>query len=215
MEKGITMKNLIIIAAGGMGRTLYDMARESCGYGAEFIIKGFIDDNLRALDTYTGYPPILERINLYVPQQDDVFVCSIGGKARRKCMEELVQRGGEFINLIHQTARIGTNVRMGQGNVIGAYTSIGSEAIIGSYNMIQSYTVIGHDVHIGNWNRIDTHVTCTGGTVIGNETDIYTSSVLNHGVVVEDGAHVGACSFVIRKVKAGTTVMGNPARQLI
>ena len=32
------MKNLIIIAAGGMGRTLYDMARESLGFATEFVV---------------------------------------------------------------------------------------------------------------------------------------------------------------------------------
>ena len=209
------MKNLIIIAAGGMGRTLYDMARESLGYGEDFVIKGFLDDNLSALDSFSGYPPVLAKIDEYMPLSDDVFVCSIGGASRRKCMEALITKGAVFINLIHRTARIGTNVRMGQGNIIGAYTSIGADASIGSYNLIQSYTVVGHDVHMGDWNRIDTHVTCVGGTIIGHETDIYTSAVLNHGVVVEDGAHVGACSFVIRKVKAGTTVMGNPAKRLM
>ena len=209
------MKNLIIIAAGGMGRTLYDMSRESLGYGDEYVIKGFIDDNLHALDDFVNYPPILDQISTYVPQENDVFVCSIGGSARRKCMEELINRGARFINLIHRTARIGTNVQLGTGNIVGAYTSIGADARIGNYNLIQSYTVIGHDVRMGDWNRIDTHVTCVGGTIIGNETDIYTSSVLNHGVVVEDKAHVGACSFVIRRVKAGTTVMGNPARKLM
>ena len=40
------MNNLIIIGAGGMGRTFYDWARESVGYGKEFVIKGFLDDNL-------------------------------------------------------------------------------------------------------------------------------------------------------------------------
>lgn len=209
------MKNLIIIAAGGMGRTFYDIARESIGYGIEFTIKGFIDDNLQALDNFEGYPPILGKISEYQPQNDDVFVCSIGGASRKKCMEEIISRGGEFQTLIHKTARIGTNVKIGKGNLIAAYTSIGADATIGDYNMIQSYTVIGHDAKIGNWNRIDTHVTCVGGTIVGNEADIYTSSVLNHGVVVEDGAHVGACSFVIRRVKAGTTVMGNPAKKLM
>lgn len=209
------MKNLIIIAAGGMGRTLYDMSRESLGYDEDFIIKGFIDDNLHALDGFVNYPPIIDKISTYVPQENDVFVCSIGGSARRKCMEELINRGARFINLIHRTARIGTNVQLGIGNIVGAYTSIGADACIGNYNLIQSYTVIGHDVRMGDWNRIDTHVTCVGGTIIGNETDIYTSSVLNHGVVVEDGAHVGACSFVIRRVNEGTTVMGNPARKLM
>ena len=209
------MKNLIIIAAGGMGRTLYDMSRESMGYGDEFVIKGFIDDNLQALDGFVNYPPVLDKISTYIPQGNDVFICSIGGVVRKKCMEELISRGAQFINLIHRTARIGTNVQFGQGNIVGAYTSIGADAKIGSYNLIQSYTVVGHDVRMGDWNRIDTHVTCVGGTVIGNEADIYTSSVLNHGVVVEDRAHVGACSFVIRRVKEGTTVIGNPAKKLM
>ena len=198
-----------------MGRTLYDMSRESRGYGEEFVVKGFIDDNLYALDGFTNYPPILDRISTYIPQKDAVFVCSIGGAIRKKCMEELINKGALFISLIHRTARIGTNVKLGVGNIVGAYTSIGADAKIGSYNLIQSYTVIGHDVQMGDWNRVDTHVTCVGGTVIGNEADIYTSSVLNHGVVVEDRAHVGACSFVIRRVKEGTTVMGNPAKKLM
>lgn len=198
-----------------MGRTLYDMSRESIGYGDDFVIKGFIDDDLLALNDFLNYPPIIDRISTYIPQESDVFVCSIGGKSRRKCMEELIGRGAEFINLIHRTARLGSNVQMGIGNIIGAYTSIGADARIGNYNLIQSYSVVGHDVRMGDWNRIDTHVTCVGGTEIGNETDIYTSAVLNHHVVVEDRAHVGACSFVIRRVKEGTTVMGNPARKLM
>lgn len=209
------MKNLIIIAAGGMGRTMYDLVRESAGYGEEFIIKGFIDDNLNALDGFFGYPPIIGTVSDYQPDENDVFVCSIGGPARKKCMESIIDRGGRFQTIIHKTARIGTNVKIGKGNVIAAYTSLGSEASVGNYNLIQSYTVIGHDVKIGDWNRIDTHVTCVGGTEIRNGADIYTSAVLNHGVVVEDNAHVGALSFVIRRVKEGTTVMGNPAKKLM
>lgn len=209
------MKNLIIIAAGGMGRTMYDVARESVGYGEAFKVKGFIDDNLHVLDSFENYPPILGRISEYQPQIDDVFVCSIGGTSRKSCMEQIVAKSGDFLTLIHKTSRIGSNVILGKGNIIGAYTSIGADAKLGDFNLIQSYTVIGHDVCIGNWNRIDTHVTLVGGTMVMNEVDIYSSSVLNHGVVVEDRAHVGACSFVIRKVKAGTTVMGNPAKRLV
>ncbi len=209
------MKNLIIIGAGGMGRTIYCNALESKGYGETFVVKGFIDDNLLALDIYPNYPPIISTIRDYVPQENDVFVSSIGGSSRRACMEEIISRGGEFIELIHQTARIYTNAKLGKGNFIGAYTVIGNDAVIGDYNMIQSYTVIGHDAKIGNWNRIDTHVTCVGGIVIEDDVNIHTSAVISHKVRVESGAHVGALSFVIRRVKAGTTVMGNPAKRLI
>ena len=209
------MKNLIIIGAGGMGRTVYDNALESVGYGETFVVKGFIDDDLQALDGFPNYPPVIDTIRNYQPQPDDVFVSSIGGAARRPCMEEIINRGGEFMELIHQTARILTNAKLGKGNFIGSYTVIGNDAVVGDYNMIQSYTVIGHDAKIGSWNRIDTHVTCVGGTVVEDDVNIHTSAVISHKVVVETGAHVGALSFVIRRVKAGTTVMGNPAKKLM
>ncbi len=209
------MKKLIIIGAGGMGRTVYSNALESVGYGVKFVVKGFIDDNLQALDGFSNYPPVVGAIKDYEPQQDDVFVSSIGGESRKQCMEEIISRGGEFMELIHQTARIYTNAKLGKGNFIGAYTVIGNDAVVGDYNMIQSYTVIGHDAKIGNWNRIDTHVTCVGGTIVEDDVNIHTSAVISHKVVVETGAHVGACSFVFRKVKAGTTVMGNPAKRIV
>ena len=209
------MKNLIIIGAGGMGRTIYSNALESIGYGEKFVVKGFIDDNLNALDGFPNYPPLIDTIKDYTPQPDDVFVSSIGGASRRACMEEIIRRGGEFMELIHQTARVYTNAKLGKGNFIGAYTVIGNDAEIGDYNMIQSYTVIGHDAKIGSWNRIDTHVTCVGGIVVEDDVNIHTSAVISHKVIVESGAHVGALSFVIRKVKAGTTVMGNPAKKLM
>ena len=208
------MKQLIIIGAGGMGRTLFDIASESVGYGTEFRIKGFIDDNLAALDGFEGYPPVLARISDYEIEPDDVFTFSIGGDSRCDCIERVVRKGAEFINLIHKTARVGTNVRMGKGNIVAAFTTIGPDCVIGDYNMIQSYTVIGHDACIGSFNRIDTHVTCVGGTKVLNKATIHTAAVINHKVTVGDRAKVGACSFVIRSVKEGQTVFGVPAKKI-
>lgn len=198
-----------------MGRTMYDSVRESIGYGEEFDIKGFIDDNLHALDSYKNYPPLLGSISDYQPIEDDVFICSIGGASRHHCVETILSRGGVFQQIIHHSARLGSNVQLGKGNFIGCFTTIGADAVIGDYNMIQSYSVVGHDAHIGNRNRIDTHVTCVGGVVIEDDVNIHTGSVISHNVTVETGAHVGACSFVIRRVKTGTTVMGSPAKRLL
>lgn len=209
------MKNLIIIGAGGMGRTFFDLAKESCGYERDYLIKGFIDDNIHSLDNFQTYPCILDRINDYIVQPDDVFVCSIGGEARKKCIEEILAKGGTFITMIHKTARIGTNVYLGKGNLVGAFTTIAADAHIGDYNFIQSNIIIGHDVKIGDWNRIDSYVMCVGGIKIGNENMIHTAAVLNHKVVVGNNAHIGACSFVINNVADHTTVVGNPARRIM
>ena len=209
------MKHLIIIGAGGMGRTMYDMARESNGYGIEYDIRGFIDDNIAALDNFANYPPLIAPIKGYQPNENEVFICSIGGSARKKCMEEIIYKGGQFLTMIHSTARIGTNVQIGEGSIVGAYTTIGADAKVGKYNLIQSYTVIGQDSVIGNWNRIDTHVTLVGGTIVQDGADIHTSAMISHNVTIENNARVAACSFVIRRVKEGTTVMGNPAKKLM
>ena len=198
-----------------MGRTMYDMAKESHGYGMTYDIRGFIDDNISALDNFANYPPIIAPIQGYQPKEDEIFICSIGGASRRKCIEEILSKGGQFLTMIHSTARIGTNVEIGEGTIIGAFTTIGADAKVGKYNLIQSYSVIGHDSIIGDWNRIDTHVTLVGGTTVHNEVYIHTSAMISHNVTIEDNSRVAACSFVIRRVKAGTTVMGNPAKKLM
>ena len=208
------MKNLVIIGAGGMGRTMYNIALECLGFKTEFQIKGFLDDDLSALDGFDGYPPVLGKVSDYEIDADDVFTFSIGGESRRKCIDALAAKGAEFINLIHSTARIGTNVRLGKGNIVAAFTTIVPDCVLGDYNMIQSYSVIGHDAHIGSYNRLDTHVTCVGGITIKDETTIHTSAVINHKVTVGNHAKVGACSFVIRSVKEGQTVFGVPAKKL-
>lgn len=208
------MKDLIIVGAGGMGRTMYDFARESLGYETDFLIKGYLDDNIHSLDGFKNYPPLLGRISDYQPKENDVFICSIGGESRRNLMLEIINLGGEFIPLIHKTARIGTNAFLGKGNMVGAFTTIASDAHIGDYNFIQSYTILGHDVVIGDWNRIDSHVMLVGGTFVGNHNIIHTHAMINHTVHVGDECKIAACSFIIKDVENGSTMFGNPARRL-
>ncbi len=209
------MKNLIILGAGGMGRTLFDIARESIGYGERFVVKGFLDNNIYALDGYVGYPPILGTVDGYRIEPEDVFSCSIGSVSHKKAVcEEIVARGGEFITLIHRTVRVGTNGTIGTGSILGAFSIIGSDASVGNFVLLQSYSVVGHDAKIGDWSRIDTNVVCVGGIVLEEEVTVHTGAIINHNVTVECNATVGAGSFVIRRVKSGTTVHGNPAKRL-
>lgn len=208
------MKNLIIVGAGGMGRTIYDMALENAGFMKEFVIKGFIDDNTHQLDSFENYPPIVGTISEYVPEADDVFVCSIGGESRRACMEKIIARGGEFMTMIHPSSRVGTNVHIGKGTYVGAYTIIAADAFIDDYNFIQSHTIIGHDVRIGKWNRIDSYVMFVGATRMGEGCMVHTRAMISHNVEVGDNAHIGAASLVITNVESGTTVFGSPARRI-
>lgn len=208
------MRNLVIVGAGGFGRSLYCIAIGCVGYGTDFILKGFIDDDINQLDNYTGYPPILDFIDHYEIEDNDVFVCSIGDmQTKRVICEKLKAKGAKFIPLIHKTAIIRTNLQIGDGCVVCEYAAIGADCQIGEHSLIQPYAAVAHDCKVGSYVRIDTRATLVGGVIVEDDVTIHTAAVLSHNVVVGKGAKVAACSFVIKKVKPNTVVMGNPAKQ--
>lgn len=209
------MKHLIIVGAGGMGRAVYWIASECHGFGTDFDIKGFIDDDLTSMDGFDNYPPLLGTIGDYKPAEDDVFTCSIGNvKSKHLVCDKLKQGGAVFKTLIHRTASLQGHPKLGDGCLVCAFALIGNETIIGENCLIQAFSVIGHDCSIGDFVRIDTHAVIVGGVVIKDRVTVHTSAVLNHKVVAEEDTTIAACSFVIKKVKAGTTVCGNPAKRL-
>lgn len=210
------MKQLVIIGAGGMGREVYHLATECSGFGTEFEVKGFLDDNPHALDSFAfGYPPIIGTTDNYQIAVDDVFTCSIGDvHTKVRIIEKIESRGGKFISLIHPDVYIVPTALIGDGVLIFHDVHVGSEAVIGNHVMLQSYAAIGHDATIGDFTRVDPKASIIGGVKVGNRVTIHTMSVLNHKVVVGDDAVIGALSFVIRKVKPGITVFGNPAKEI-
>ena len=102
------MKQAVIIGAGGFGREMLAWVRQS---SSGYSVKGFLDDNLLALDGFPKDVPILGRPQDYEPGEDEVFVCAMGRvENKRACMERILGRGGVFINIVHLSAVIGENI---------------------------------------------------------------------------------------------------------
>lgn len=210
------MKHLIILGAGGFARDVYNFAINSKGYNELFDVKGFLDINLHSMDGFEGYPPILGSENNYVINENDVFITAIGdNNLRKKIVDVIISKGGKFITLIHKTSILHTNAIIGDGCLIQPNSMIGADTKIGCHSYIQNGVTIGHDAVIGSFCRIDCNVVFIGGTSCEDYVTVHTNSVVNHKVSIGEGAVVGACSFVIRKVKPGTTVVGNPAKKLM
>ena len=210
------MKNLVIIGAGGMGRQVCLFAQSCEGYNKDYVIKGFLDDNPHVMDEYQGFPPVLGSVDGYRIQPGDIFFNSIGDISDKKtCINKILDKGGEFVTLIHPTARLSKGAKVGRGCMIAARAGIGTETEIGDFCLIQDNAIIGHDVRVGNYCRIDCNVVLIAGVTLDDEVCIHTSSVINHNVHVGENAKVGALSFVIRNVKPCTTVQGNPAKRII
>lgn len=208
------MKQLLILGAGGMGKEIDYMARHSLGYGTEFVIKGFLDFPNPDWDT-SKYPPIIGLEDDYEIQPEDVFTCSIGDvHLKRRICEKMKDRGATFLTLISEKAQFDGNISLGDGCIIDSYVRIGADVIIGENCLIQTSAIVGHDAKIGDYCRLDCRSLLVGGVVLNNNVTIHTNAVVSHNVIIEDDATIAALSFVIRKVKAGKTVCGNPAKVL-
>ena len=209
------MKNLVIIGAGGMGKEIYYTAMHSIGINKDYVVKGFIDDDLTSMDGFKGYPPLLSTIKDYLPEENDVFVCSLGNvQTKYKVCEMIKSRGGKFQTIIHMDAQVRENTIIGDGTIVDSYAMVGSNSTIGENCLIQAFSVVGHDAVVGDYCRVDVRSLMVGGVIVGNRVTIHTNAVVSHKVVLGDDSIVGALSFVIKKVKPGATVYGNPAKQL-
>lgn len=209
------MKNLIIIGARGFGREVFDFSQHCLGYNSEFQLKGFLDDNPDALVEFPNYPPILSSVENYKIESNDVFICALGSvQWTNHYVQLILNKGGEFINLVHKQAVIRSNVKLGSGNIIGQGSIISTDVVIEDFTQIMSYSIVGHDVNIGNFCRIGDFVFIGGNTTIGNKVFIAVRATLLARLKIENNVTIGVGSVVLNKVKEGLTVFGNPAKKI-
>ena len=207
------MKNLIIIGAGGMGRTIYSNALEGMGFGEKYVVKGFIDDNLNALEGKKCDVPILARIDEYEIQPDDEFVCSIGNSNIRKMVvEKLKAKGALFTTLVHPNAVIADSCTLGEGVIIYPFALISDNAVIGDQCIINMHSSVAHDSVLGEYCTISAHCDITGKCKLGDRVFMGTTSNMVPGSRIGEDAYICAGSTVMGRVRAGNKVLGNPAK---
>ena len=207
------MKNLIIIGARGYGREVFHLAQDEISAGRQLTIKGFLDDKSDALDGMTGYPPILSSVEDYLPVPGDVFVCALGSvKSKEIYAGDIIEKGGQFVSLVHPTATIRPNTHWGKACLVHAHVVISSEVFIGDFVVLQTHAVVGHDAVIGSWCHLGSFAFVGGKAVLEEGATVYTHTTVLPKISVGKHAFVGAGSVVVKDVKPHTTVFGNPAR---
>ena len=211
------MKHLVIIGAGEFGREIYWHAKMSIGYGKEFDIKGYIDDDFQpAVEKYQNLQkPLLSSIDDYRIEKDDVFICAVGSiKGREICVNKMKRKDAPFISIINRTSLIQGNVSIGEGSFIGPYTVIGDNVKIGNHVMLNTHSSIGHDAVLGDFTCVMSFVDITGCCNIGKKVFLASGCRMTPSTKIGDSAYVGIGSVVLRRVKSGVKVFGNPAKPI-
>lgn len=201
------MKNLVIIGARPFGREVCNYAQD-----AGWSVKGFLDDNSRALDGFEGYPSILGSSEEYVPDIGDVFICAVGDSVcREHYAKNIIEKGGEFVSIIHPSAYVGPRVKIGVGCVICPQTVVDCDLVLKDHVVVNSHSYVPHDCVLEDYVTLSPGCKLGGGTIIRRSAFLGIGSVTVPHVEIGANSYVAAGAVVTKSVKAFVLVAGVPA----
>ena len=205
-------KRLIIISAGNFGREVSVWARQAIGAGAPWVLAGFLDDRTGILEGFTYELPILASAEAYEPTSDDVFLCGIGTpRVKQSYCSLMAAKGAIFATLVHPTALVGHDVRIGVGSILGPYTQLSCDIRLGCHVAFGTHSNTAHDTRIGDFAQISGSCEINGGAEIGEGAFLGSHATILPHATVGAWSYVGAASVVLRRVLPGSKVFGNPA----
>ena len=176
-----------------------------------YAIKGFIgteavDEELQGL-----LSPYLGPIEAYCPEKDDYIVMAVLDPVRKKAaVEELRAKGALFETIWAPWVMAHLDFSFPEGCIIAAQ-SVMDSAKIGKFVTL-FYSMVGFDAVVDDYSSVMAYANITSSH-IGKCVHIKNNSVVLDSEV-GDGAIVEPNSVVVRNVKSGSIVAGNPARRI-
>ena len=205
---------LIIVGAGGLGREVHFWLKDWIAHNPGHVIGGFLDDGSLSLNRFNHYADIISTIDDYQPKPDERVLCAIGKPADKKLVvEKLLAKGAQFFTLIHSTAIVGDNVKIGRGVLICPYSVLSADLEICDFVTVNTLCTISHDAYIGHFSTLSLHCDVTGGAILEDEVFLGSRVSILPKVRVGRGAVVGAGGVVLKDVSPGSVVVGVPARE--
>ena len=206
------MYDLIIVGAGGFARELRQFVR-ACFPPAAVKLKGFLSNNPHDFDNFEIDEPILGDPATYSPQLKDRFLLAIGSIGhRRSVVEQLKARSARFLTLIHPTAYVDDNAKIGEGCIIYPFASVMNAAVIGDFVTMSIYASAGHDTRIGDYCNLSPYATMNGFSVLEEDVFLGTHASVLASIRVGRGSKVSANSVVTQNAKPNTLIFGVPGQ---
>lgn len=208
------VNQLVVVGAGGFGREVLDVVAAINASCPVWNVLGVVDDapsqlNLDRLAT-RGMALIGSLSDFPVGVHVSI---GIGAPAvRRAVTTELTRRSDvAFATLIHPTATLGSEAKVGVGSVICAGVSIGTNVTLGAHVHLNPHVVVGHDTRLDDHVSVNPNATISGDCHVEECVLIGAAALVLQGLTVGRDATVGGSACVTGDVMAGCVVTGVPA----
>jgi UDP-perosamine 4-acetyltransferase len=203
---------IVIIGAGGHGRVVADLCRCSGRSIAGFLDPGFGTgariDGIRVLggDEKLGDADFVAGHDLGIGIGDSRLRCELG--------REILRAGGSLPALIHPSAVVASQVRIGHGSVLMAGCIVQCGSILEEFVVVNTSASVDHDAHLGEGTHVCPGAHLGGDVRTGSRAFIGVGAAVIPGTRIGEEAVIGAGAAVVRDVAARTTVVGCPARPI-
>lgn len=181
-------ERVIILGAGTAGEVVADILLDNPRYE----IVGFVDDNPRENFKFYGIEVVYNNVKEFPCKFDrslyDAVIISFGGnlKSKNEIYNIYKNEGIRFVNAIHKTVVLSRNIKIGEGNVIGANAYIGTSTCIGNNNWIAANANLDHHNNVGNSNLFAPNFTSPGIVNIGSMNKFGANSSLSNHITIGD-----------------------------
>lgn len=212
-------QRMIIVGGGGVGRETLEIVRaineDSPG---SYRLHGVVDDSLsmenreRLEDAdvrYLGGVSDLPDAHA----EPCLFVIGIANPAvRRRIDVEMRAKGHVAATLVHPSATLGSNVRLGIGSIICPGARLTANIVVGRHVQVHVNATVGHDSQLADFVSLYPLAGVGGNCDLDEGATVGSSATVLQGLRLGVESFVGAGSVVVRSVSDGSTVKGVPAR---
>ena len=201
-------KQLVIIGASGHGKVIADIA-EKVGY-TDIV---FLDDDSTVASC--GNYKVVGGCQSALSYKKADFIIAIGNtKIRRKIQSEFIEMGLHIVSLVHPSAVIASNVKIGVGSVVMAGAVINPWTEIGQGCIINTCASVDHDCRIGDYVHVSVGAHVAGTVIIGDDTWIGAGATISNNIEIVADCMMGAGTVVLDKILESGTYVGVPAKQI-
>lgn len=207
MEKN---KKKIVIVGGrldGHAGVVLDILNEI----DEYDVVAFIDNTPELQGKLLNNIPVigssddLEKIKM---PSEYVHIAIGDNVARGNLFGVLKKMGLKVVSLIHPTAVVSQNSKIGDGCFIGPRAIINNGVVIGDASIINSGAIVEHDNKIGFAVHLASGTSTAGRVQVDDFSFVGTGATVLPDIHIGSGAMVGAGATVVRDVSSKETVIG-------
>ena len=166
---------LIILGAGGFGRTVYDLAKQANKYSEIY----FLDD--ASVDSC-----VIGKCSEYqqfVAENTEFYPAIGNNKVRQEWISTLNSNGIQLASIIHKSCYVSPTAKIGKGCVVLPNSVINTNVVINDGCIINCGAIIDHDC------IIESSVHVCLGAIIKAENRIKQCSKIEAGEIIQLGTY--------------------------